>query len=103
MEKILDKKKEGKKTLYRVKWEGFSENEATWEPLSNLSNVKEMVQEFEKSLEIMTNMNQLSTSVSNQISTLLSPSKDSQSFHLGISNNSISIKKQDRIEELPKI
>lgn len=32
--KILDKKIENKKTLYLVKWKGFKESEATWEPSS---------------------------------------------------------------------
>ena len=36
VEKILDRKKEGKKFLYKVKWEGYPESSCTWEPLSNL-------------------------------------------------------------------
>ena len=48
VEKILEKKKRGKRTTYLVKWEGYTENEATWEPASNLKNVKEMISAFEK-------------------------------------------------------
>ena len=55
VEKILEKKKVGKKTLYRVKWEGYSENECTWEPMANLKNVKDIVREFER-LEGLTNL-----------------------------------------------
>ena len=47
VEKILEKRKKGKRTTYLVKWLGYSENENTWEPISNLRNVKNMVQEFE--------------------------------------------------------
>ena len=47
VEKILERKKVGKKTLYYVKWEGFPSEQGTWEPLQNLKNVKEMVKDFE--------------------------------------------------------
>ena len=47
VEKILDKKKEGKKIFYYVKWVGYPESENTWEPLSNLTNVKQMLKEFD--------------------------------------------------------
>lgn len=47
VEKILEKKKVGKKTLYYVKWDGFPSDQGTWEPLQNLKNVKEMVKDFE--------------------------------------------------------
>jgi hypothetical protein len=43
VDKILDKKKQGKKTFYLVKWEGFPESEATWEPPINLRNVKNII------------------------------------------------------------
>jgi Chromo (CHRromatin Organisation MOdifier) domain len=48
VERILEKKKEGRRSLYLIKWDGFDEKEATWEPLSNLGNVKEMVKEFDR-------------------------------------------------------
>lgn len=57
MEKILDKRKDGRKTLYCVKWEGFSEKECTWEPLTNLQNVKEMVKEFDKNFDVLKAVN----------------------------------------------
>jgi hypothetical protein len=50
VETILDKKKQGKKTLYLVKWEGYSVEESTWEPISNLKNVKDMVKLYEEAL-----------------------------------------------------
>ena len=33
--------------MYLVKWEGYQESEATWEPMSNLLNVRDMVKAFE--------------------------------------------------------
>lgn len=47
VEKIIQKKRIGKKTLYLVQWEGFGESDATWEPLNNLKNIKDMVKEFD--------------------------------------------------------
>lgn len=50
VEKILDKRVKGKRVQYLVKWEGYSEDQNTWEPLSNLRNVKDLVQEYERKL-----------------------------------------------------
>merc|ERR1712226_1612028 len=40
VEKILDKKTDSEdgSVLYRVKWKGFGYDEATWEPLENLTD-----------------------------------------------------------------
>jgi hypothetical protein len=40
--KILDKKIENRKTFYKIKWKGFNEDEATWEPVSILNRTKEL-------------------------------------------------------------
>jgi hypothetical protein len=48
VEDILDKRyniKTGQEE-YRVKWEGYPESQATWEPISNLQYVLELIQEF---------------------------------------------------------
>ena len=34
-----------------MKWKGYDSEQNTWEPKKNLSNVKEMLQEFEATLE----------------------------------------------------
>ena len=52
VEKILDKKKMNGIYKYKVKWEGYSENECTWEPRENLSNVKYLIEEYENSLKL---------------------------------------------------
>ena len=39
VETIMGKTKLKGKTVYLVKWKGFSGNESTWEPLSNLKGV----------------------------------------------------------------
>jgi hypothetical protein len=50
VEKILDKKYVDGKTYYLVKWEGYPEDESTWEPYKNLAHLKDMLKEFEKSI-----------------------------------------------------
>lgn len=48
VEKILDKKKFGLVWKYKVKWEGYeNEEDITWEPKENLRNVKYLIEEFE--------------------------------------------------------
>ncbi len=64
VEKILDKRKDGRKVLYLVKWDGFEEKDATWEPLSNLNNVKDMVKEFDRQLEMEVSGKEGSTNIS---------------------------------------
>ncbi|EAS03525.1 heterochromatin protein (macronuclear) [Tetrahymena thermophila SB210] len=49
VEKILDYKKIKNRDLFLVKWEGYEE--LTWEPKSNLSNVKQLVENFLKTLK----------------------------------------------------
>ena len=48
VEKILDKKTDRKGALYLVKWEGFSEAQATWEPEEHLQGVKWLVEDFNR-------------------------------------------------------
>lgn len=47
VEKILDKKKEGFKVKYLVKWEGYPIEQSTWEPEENLEYVQGLVDQFE--------------------------------------------------------
>ena len=49
MEKIVGYKKQQGKSLYHVKWLGWSEKENTWEPMENLLYIEGMVREFRKS------------------------------------------------------
>ena len=52
VEKILDKRKHKGQWKYKVKWLGWDNPEdLTWEPLSNLHIVKEMVKEFDEEYE----------------------------------------------------
>ena len=46
MEKIVDRRKEGRKIFYQVKWEGFPVEQNTWEPVKNLTNVRDMIKLF---------------------------------------------------------
>ena len=48
VEEITGKKISKKGIFYKVKWKGYSSSEATWEPKENLTNVEELIEEFEK-------------------------------------------------------
>ena len=48
VEKILDRKKINGKFEYKIKWEGYSIDESTWEPMKNLETVKELVEEYNR-------------------------------------------------------
>lgn len=48
---ILDKRRNGNKTEYKIRWKGFKVNEATWEKvdiLNRTKDLKEMKREFEE-------------------------------------------------------
>ena len=34
-------------TFYKIKWKGYPENQATWEPVRNVRGVQDMIEEFE--------------------------------------------------------
>jgi len=51
VEKILDRKKIKGKYKYLIKWKGYSMDECTWEPLSNLENIKHYVEQFDAAIE----------------------------------------------------
>ena len=48
VEKIITRKTKKNKKLYLIKWKNFPLECSTWEPLSHLTNVLFLVQEFEK-------------------------------------------------------
>jgi len=48
VEKIITRKSKYGKNFYLIKWEGYPISECTWEPISHLSNVRDMVEEFDK-------------------------------------------------------
>jgi hypothetical protein len=50
VEKILDKKWFGRRFKYLIKWEGHSEDHATWEPIENLQNLLTEIRQFEESM-----------------------------------------------------
>lgn len=51
VERIDDHKVKGKTTLFYVKWKGYSDEENTWEPKSNLVHAAELLKEYEASAE----------------------------------------------------
>ena len=46
IEQILDSKRFGKTVKYRVHWKDYDETNNTWEPISSLQNVLDMVRAF---------------------------------------------------------
>nr|XP_021381382.1 M-phase phosphoprotein 8 isoform X1 [Lonchura striata domestica] len=50
VEKILDMKNEGGKTLYKVRWKGYTSDDDTWEPEAHLEDCKEVLLEFRKKI-----------------------------------------------------
>ena len=48
IEKILDKRKANNRIEYKIKWEGYSIKECTWEPIENLQTAIELVEEYDK-------------------------------------------------------
>ena len=48
IEKILDRRKIRDKYQYKIKWEGYTMTQCTWEPIENLKNALYLVEEFNK-------------------------------------------------------
>lgn len=46
VEKILEKRTRNRKVEYKVKWEGYSEAECTWEPAKNIL-CRQLLRDFE--------------------------------------------------------
>ena len=46
VEEVLDFRRKGRALEYFVKWKGYAEYENSWEPLANLHNCLEFIQEY---------------------------------------------------------
>src|SRR4051794_26103896 len=49
VEQILDSRRCRNNPEYLVKWVGYPDHDASWEPLSNLDNTSSLITEFEAS------------------------------------------------------
>lgn len=50
-EKILGKKKFKNQVKYLIKWQEYPIEQSTWEPMENLQNIKNWVEEYEEQLK----------------------------------------------------
>lgn len=50
VESIVDHKKQGGKTVYRIRWKGYAASDDTWLPANELS-CKEMLKKYKKKIE----------------------------------------------------
>ena len=46
VESIIGRRRKGERTEYLVKWKGYKSEESTWEPVRNLSKVKDLIFRF---------------------------------------------------------
>jgi hypothetical protein len=51
VERIVDRKKFKGKVKYLVKWEGYPEDQNTWEPIENLNGVRDLLTIFDQEYE----------------------------------------------------
>lgn len=51
VEEITGKKITKKGVFYKIKWKGYPISDSTWEPMSNLTNVADLIEEFEKKFD----------------------------------------------------
>ena len=48
VERIVNRRLEGGRVLYKVKWNGFKDEESTWEPVEHLVGCQDLVDTYEK-------------------------------------------------------
>lgn len=48
VEKIIGKRIKNGKIQYKIKWEGYPLSQSTWEPVSNLQNILEMIDDYNR-------------------------------------------------------
>ena len=46
IEEVLDAKRVGRRLWYLVRWKGYNASEDSWEPIGNLGNAKEAIEDF---------------------------------------------------------
>eukprot|EP01046_Picozoa_sp_COSAG06_P087512 COSAG06_NODE_34006_length_481_cov_0.764398_1_plen_122_part_01 len=54
VQRVVDKRTEGGKVEYRVRWEGYESEDDTWEEVGNLESAAGVVAEFERLRAIQT-------------------------------------------------
>lgn len=97
VDRILAKRVVGKKRVqYLVKWQGYTEAEATWEPPSNLQNVKNLIKEWELKEALPEGGLLSSSEQTNDRTQVLNNGAKQKTLSLG----SKAIKKADKIQQM---
>ena len=65
VEKIIGKRIRNGNTYYMVKWGNYKDQETTWEPIQNLTTVKEFVNEYEKEVKEKSSISIIDKSTNN--------------------------------------
>ena len=78
VEKILDHRFVNGKLEYKIKWENYPMSQCTWEPLKNLENVKDLVDEYNNNHPVKTDTKEARTKKKNESKTFINKKRKNE-------------------------